>query len=85
MGGRLMPKSLAGSSRNTHGLAQALADGRFDQLFAKYFAEDIAALKLHKRRVLKLSNPLFPADAIADGPEVWPLLSNPVSVLTDER
>lgn len=67
------------------GLAQALADGRFDQLFAKYFADDIAALKLHKRRVLKLHNPLFPADAIADGPEVWPLLSNPVSVLTDER
>lgn len=67
------------------GLAQALADGRFDQLFAKYFADDIAALKLHKRRVLRLTNPLFPADAIADGPEVWPLLSNPVSALNDER
>jgi hypothetical protein len=67
------------------GLKQALADGRFDQLFAKYFAKDIEALQLEKRRVFHLTNPLLPKEVPVDGPETWPLLSNPVSDLTDER
>ncbi|HAT43296.1 MAG TPA: hypothetical protein DCS87_16425 [Rheinheimera sp.] len=67
------------------GLKQALADGRFDTLFAKYFAKDIEALQLEQRRVFRLHNPLLPPEVDADGPETWPLLSNPVSDLTDER
>lgn len=67
------------------GLKQALADGRFDTLFAKYFAKEIEALQLEQRRVFRLTNPLLPPAVDVDGPETWPLLSNPVSDLTDER
>lgn len=68
-----------------NGLQKALADGRFDQLFAKYFAKDIDVLQLEKRRVFRLTNPLLPTEVSVDGPETWPLLSNPVSDLKDDR
>lgn len=51
------------------GLQQAKADGRFAQLFARYFAADLTRLNLHGRQLIRLHNPLLPPGVSVVPPE----------------
>lgn len=54
-----------------NGLHKMVADGTFDQLFYQFFANHLAELKLDKRQIIKLDNPLLPAQTpIKDG-RLW--------------
>ncbi|WP_240221518.1 transporter substrate-binding domain-containing protein [Rheinheimera hassiensis] len=54
-----------------NGLRKMVADGTFDQLFYQFFANHLAELKLDKRQIIKLDNPLLPAQTpIKDG-RLW--------------
>ncbi len=41
------------------GLRRALLDGSFSEYFQQYYAKDITALNIEKRRVIRLNNPLL--------------------------
>ena len=53
------------------GLEAAIADGSFDQLFYRYFAKQIAAAKLDRRRILQLENRVTRQPAGVLRPELW--------------
>jgi hypothetical protein len=55
-----------------YGLKQAAADGKLDQLFAKYYADVLQRLQLQQRRVLTLENPLLPAGLMLHPPASKP-------------
>ncbi len=44
------------------GLEQAVSDGSFDTLFQQYHGDKLRALKLDKRQIIHLANPLLPPD-----------------------
>jgi hypothetical protein len=48
-----------------------IADGRFDKLFADYFAETLSKLKLETRQSHLLENDYFPNRAILDNTLLW--------------
>ncbi|MCY1281550.1 hypothetical protein D9M70_303600 [compost metagenome] len=52
------------------GLEAAIADGSFDRLFQQYFGEALHALRLERRRVIELDNPLLPPLPL-ERPELW--------------
>jgi len=59
------------------GLEHAQKDGKFSELFNQYYAGVLQQLNLEKRRVIKLENPLLPANVPLERPELWhPLPSN---------
>ena len=53
------------------GLMKMIADGRFDKLFADYFAETLSKLKLETRQSHLLENDYFPNRAILDNTLLW--------------
>jgi hypothetical protein len=53
------------------GLEAAIADGSFDRLFYRYFARQIAAARLDRRRILELENGVPHAPAGVQRPELW--------------
>jgi hypothetical protein len=55
----------------TRGLEAAIADGSFDRLFYRYFAPQLAAAGLERRRIIDLPNPLAPASLPLKRKELW--------------
>jgi hypothetical protein len=69
------PHSTALAERIERGLRRALADGSFDRLFREHpvNANAFGRASLLKRRVIRLDNPLLPADTpFADRQLWWP-------------
>jgi hypothetical protein len=48
------------AKRLEQGLTTMVQDGTLKAIFGKYFAESIQQANLHNRRILRLTNPLFP-------------------------
>ncbi len=55
----------------TRGLEAAIADGSFDRLFYSYFAAQIVAAGLDKRRIIDLANPLAPPSLPLNRKKLW--------------
>lgn len=53
------------------GLERAIADGDFDAVFNRYFAEVLAKLNIQQRAVMSLNNPSLPADTPLDNANYW--------------
>ncbi|KKO44249.1 hypothetical protein WG68_16565 [Arsukibacterium ikkense] len=53
------------------GLQKMLADGSFEQLFQQFFSRQLAELKLEQRQIIKLDNPLLPAQTPLQDPRLW--------------
>jgi len=53
------------------GLTRSLADGSFQNLFERYHATEIAALRKENRHVIHLDNPLLPANAVPPDTSWW--------------
>lgn len=53
------------------GLRLALKDGSFDFLFQKYFAKQQKEMKLSKRRLVELRNPLLPPETPLNETLLW--------------
>jgi hypothetical protein len=53
-------ETLAGRVKS--GLQIIRTNGELDAIFNRYFAEDITAVNLPARRMIKLKNPILPAE-----------------------
>ncbi|MFY8325922.1 hypothetical protein [Pseudoalteromonas sp. ZZD1] len=53
------------------GLELAIADGSFDELFYRHFADAIAQANLKNRRIIELKNPLLPLSAPLNSEHYW--------------
>lgn len=53
------------------GLRLALKDGSFDLLFQKYFVQQLKEMKLSKRRLVELKNPLLPPETPLNESTLW--------------
>lgn len=53
------------------GLRLALKDGSFDLLFQKYFVQQLQEMKLSKRRLVELKNPLLPPETPLNESILW--------------
>lgn len=61
------------AARIEQGLTAMMEDGSFDRYFRHHplIVETISKLNLHERRVIRIHNPLLPADAPREDPESW--------------
>lgn len=68
------------------GLNIAIANGSFDQVFRKHFAERIEWFDLSNRTILRLENPLLPPETPLERAELWfdPLQPTPESAVLAE-
>lgn len=55
----------------TRGLEKAVRDGSFDALFQQHHGPALRALRLDKRRIIDLSNPLLPPTTPLQRKELW--------------
>lgn len=53
------------------GLEQAVSDGSFDTLFQQYHGDKLRALKLDKRQIIRLANPLLPPETPLTQKNLW--------------
>lgn len=53
------------------GLERAIADGSFDRLFRQFHAGALRRLQLDKRVIIRLPNPLLPAETPLQRKELW--------------
>nr|WP_231702408.1 transporter substrate-binding domain-containing protein [Rheinheimera lutimaris] len=53
------------------GLRKIIADGTFEQLFQQFFAGHLAELKLQQRQIIRLKNPLLPAQTPIKDARLW--------------
>lgn len=53
------------------GLDRALADGSFDRLFCQHHAQQIAQVKLERRTIIELNNPILPPETPLSRKELW--------------
>lgn len=53
------------------GLEMAIKEGRFEQLFQRYYGNIIAQFIKQNRRVIELDNPFLPKDAPLQREELW--------------
>ena len=53
------------------GLLAIIANGTFDQLFDQFFAGHLAELKLAQRQIIRLNNPLLPAQTPIKETRLW--------------
>ena len=61
------------------GLEKSLTDGSFDALFTAYLGEAILASRLHQRHIIRLENPVLPAQTPLHRKELWyPVVADPV-------
>ncbi len=56
------PDNKALAARVTEGLQIISANGELDKIFNRYFAADLAAVNLPARAMIKLKNPILPAE-----------------------
>ena len=66
------------NKRNTHladdierGLAAAIADGSFEQIFTHFFGESMRQARLDGRRIIELHNPTLPPATPLERKELW--------------
>lgn len=59
------------AQRIERGLNASLADGSFRKLFATYHAGEITMLAKEKRQVIRLANPILPADTTEPDTRWW--------------
>jgi hypothetical protein len=53
------------------GLEKAIADGSYEQLFRRYYGQQIRRAKLDQRRVLEMNNPTLPAETPVGRAALW--------------
>lgn len=53
------------------GLNNAIANGSFDEIFRKHFAETIEQSNLSNRKILRMENPLLPPETPLERAELW--------------
>jgi len=53
------------------GLERAISDGSFDRLFRQFHAGALRRLQLNKRVIIRLGNPLLPAETPLQRKELW--------------
>lgn len=53
------------------GLITAMEDGSMRALFLQHFGESIKRMELDKREIVRLENPLLPAETPLDNPALW--------------
>lgn len=54
-----------------HGLEQAISDGRFNQLFSRYYGEEVEQVRSEKRNIIQLANPFLPEKTPFEREELW--------------
>jgi ABC-type amino acid transport substrate-binding protein len=54
-----------------NGLRKIIADGTFEQVFQQFFAGHLAELKLEQRQIIRLKNPLLPAQTPIKDARLW--------------
>ncbi|MFZ6722616.1 substrate-binding periplasmic protein [Undibacterium sp. Ji49W] len=59
------------ASRIERGLKLALADGSFRRLFESYHAKEIKQLASERRQLIRLANPVLPADTLEPDTRWW--------------
>lgn len=59
------------AARLEQGLRMAVQDGRFNQLFLRYNAQELAGLALAKRTLIELDNPLLPPGTPLQDARLW--------------
>ncbi len=57
--------------RAKEGIEIIQRNGAFDRLFDEYYAEKVAALKLKKRKLFKIGNPLLPESTPLNNKKLW--------------
>lgn len=65
------PKRPDLAERLERGLRELIADGTFDRIFQKHFADDIARAKLHNRTIFKIPNPNTGPETPFGQKELW--------------
>ena len=53
------------------GLRRSIADGSFEQLFQQFYSAHLAELKLKERNIIRLNNPLLPAQTPVNDKQLW--------------
>ena len=53
------------------GLRKTIADGSFEQLFQQFFSAHLSELRLKERNMIRLHNPLLPAETPVNEPQLW--------------
>lgn len=53
------------------GMEAAIVDGSFDELFYRYYGEDIRRSKLYERKIFVLENPSLPDETPVHRSELW--------------
>lgn len=53
------------------GLEIMIADGSLNSLFSQFYADDLKKADIHKRKIIKISNPSQPTGIPFDRPELW--------------
>ena len=53
------------------GLNMAIRDGSFNEIFARYYSEDLEKAKLDGRTIIELNNPLLPEDTPLSDQQYW--------------
>lgn len=64
------PNNTALAKRITEGLTRISQNGTLDKIFDSYYGETIAKLKLKKRTMIKLKNPILPPEMINFKPSI---------------
>lgn len=65
------PKRPDLAKRFEDGLRKMMQDGSFDEIFYKYFADDLKKAGLHKRKIFQIPNPALTPDTPLETPEYW--------------
>ncbi|MBC7712009.1 MAG: transporter substrate-binding domain-containing protein [Rhizobacter sp.] len=64
------------AARTQEGMETLVANGTLEKLFEKYYKTDIAGLKLKKRKLFKIPNPMLPLDTPFQDKRLWVDINN---------
>lgn len=64
------------AARVQEGMEALVGNGTLEKLFQQYYKENIAGLKLKKRKVFKIPNPMLPADTPFQDKRLWVDINN---------
>lgn len=59
------------AERAQKGMLAMIRDGTYDKIFMKHFKDNIGFLKLHKRNLIKLTNPFLVPETPLNKKELW--------------
>ncbi|HTY37014.1 MAG TPA: transporter substrate-binding domain-containing protein [Bacteroidota bacterium] len=59
------------AARTEEGMRSMLADGTYDRIFDRYFKQTLGRLKLDKRRILRINNPLLGPETPMNDARLW--------------